>query len=148
MSTTEDFKLIKWVSILGRQFQHYIVNSLSDFNLDLCYFEYICLINLYEHNGVAQEFLSKILYIDKSAITRSIQSLEKKGYLYREKNKNDKRVNNIILTEKAFTIENLLSEISNGWEELTSQSIDHDTYRILENSIEKLTKDIFNKLNE
>jgi len=69
----------RWISILYRQFQIFINNELKDLNITSG--EYIYLIKLYENKELTQEDLAEIYFIDKAAITRSIRSLEDKGYI-------------------------------------------------------------------
>ena len=76
----------RWISVLYRQFQIFINNELKD--LDITSAEYIYLIKLYENKELTQEDLAEIYYIDKAAITRSMRSLEDKGYIIRIKNSN------------------------------------------------------------
>jgi len=66
--------------------------------------EYECLHIIRKNEGINQERISEMLNIDKAAVTRMIHNLEKKDFVYREKDTNDKRNNKIYSTEKALTI--------------------------------------------
>jgi DNA-binding MarR family transcriptional regulator len=46
---------------------------------------------LYIKDGISQEILAKTLKVSKATSTRSIKSLEKEGYVYRQRDKNDLR---------------------------------------------------------
>ncbi len=56
-------------------------------------------IALADRDGITQEELTAIVRVDKSATTRALKSLEAKGLVYREQNKNDRRSNLIYLSE-------------------------------------------------
>lgn len=83
MGLNERIKLSKWADILSNNFQAYVNLKLKPY--DLKFAEFICLLNLYENDGSHQDFIIKRKYTDKSAITRTLQSLEKKGFVRREK---------------------------------------------------------------
>ena len=88
MGLNERIKLSKWADILSNNFQAYVNLKLKPY--DLKFAEFICLLNLYENDGSHQDFIIKRKYTDKSAITRTLQSLEKKGFVRREKSEEDK----------------------------------------------------------
>lgn len=69
--------LARNVGILHRQTQTYIAAIGS--TLDISFSECILLMNIYGNEGITQEELSALLFIDKAATARSLQSLEKKG---------------------------------------------------------------------
>jgi len=57
--------------------------------------------------------ISEAVGKDKSTVTVLVSRLIERGYISKEKSKLDKRVTNISLTEKAFTLENSFNEIAN-----------------------------------
>lgn len=56
------------------------------------------------HAGAAQETLTSLVGVDKAATTRAISSLERKGYLIRHQDEEDRRQKRIYATEKALSI--------------------------------------------
>jgi DNA-binding MarR family transcriptional regulator len=68
------------------------------------------LLNLYKNNNINMQTLSEILEIDISTLTRNISKLIKPGYVIKEKDINDKRVNLVKLTKKG---EELAKEVEN-----------------------------------
>jgi len=57
-------------------------------------------------SGLSQQELSEHLVVHKSNITGLIDRLEKKGYVVRKPQPNDRRVNRIVLAEKGIGILN------------------------------------------
>lgn len=55
-----------------------------------------------EEKEINQELLVEQLGIDKAAVSRTVNSLNEKGYLIREKRADDKRAYQLKLTEKAL----------------------------------------------
>ena len=68
--------------------------------LDLTYTQYIAMMALWEHQVLSVRQLGEILFLDSGTLTPVIKSLEKKGYVIRERSREDERVVNISLTEK------------------------------------------------
>ena len=68
--------------------------------LDLTYTQYITMMALWEHVSLSIKSLGEILYLDSGTLTPVVKSLEKKGYVVRERSHEDERVVNVTITEK------------------------------------------------
>ena len=68
--------------------------------LDLTYTQYIAMMALWETPSLNVKELGKKLYLDSGTLTPLLKSLEKKGYVRRERSENDERVAMITLTEE------------------------------------------------
>ena len=68
--------------------------------LDLTYTQYITMMALWETPSLNVKELGKKLYLDSGTLTPLLKSLEKKGYVRRERSENDERVVMITLTEE------------------------------------------------
>ncbi|PXV95561.1 MarR family transcriptional regulator [Lachnotalea glycerini] len=112
----------RYVGIFNRQTQAYITAAFSSMNISFS--EYILLMNLYNHEGINQEDISSILFIDKAAIARSIKSLEEKGYISREVAIEDRRSKKLFLTDLAKKDEKYLYSILERWENYTTEGLD------------------------
>lgn len=127
----------RWISILYRQFQIFINNELKDLNITSG--EYIYLIKLYENKELTQEELAEIYYIDKAAITRSIRSLEDKGYIKRIKNQRDKRSYRIQVTDKAVKVKHRIYNALKSWDDLISSDVNDDELKMLSNVLKNMS---------
>ena len=139
-------KLTKWSDILSNHYQAYVNSQLTPYNLKFT--EFIYLLNLYEGNGSPQEFLIKRTYTDKSAITRTLQSLEKKGFVTRKKNPLDKRINNVYLTEKSLSYKEDLNKIIDTWQDFLNDCISREEYNEIATALEDLTIKVLTKLGK
>ena len=54
--------------------------------------------------GLSQDTLAKILFVNKSSVTRQINSLEKSGYVRREVDETDRRAKKIYPTDRALAV--------------------------------------------
>jgi DNA-binding MarR family transcriptional regulator len=125
MENQEIKSIGKWISILHRQSQIYLNGKLKPYGLN--YSEYISLVNLSpESDGNNQKHLSDILIIDGALTTRAMKSLENKGYIIREKNKNDKRANNVRLTTKGIEMQPIILEALRDWTDIISNGMNEE----------------------
>ena len=72
--------------------------------LDLTYTQYITMLVLWEHQLISIKSLGKILFLDSGTLTPVVKSLEKKGFVVRERSRDDERVVNVILTDKGKSL--------------------------------------------
>jgi DNA-binding MarR family transcriptional regulator len=85
-----------------------------------------------------QTTIAQLLGKDKTTISRTLNALEKKGFIIKDDIQNDKRVNVIKLTQKGEAIlEESLEEIKNFREKLT-QTMSTLEIEMLFNSLDKI----------
>ncbi|MEW9095224.1 MAG: MarR family transcriptional regulator [Clostridiaceae bacterium] len=133
----------RWISILYRQFQIFINNELKDLNITSG--EYIYLIKLYENKELTQEDLAEIYYIDKAAITRSVKSLEDKGYIKRVKNESDKRSYKIQVTEKALMVKYRIYNALKSWDDLISSDVNDGELKMVSDILKNMSVKALNR---
>ena len=85
--------------------------------IDLTYTQYIAMMVLWEEESLSVKQMGARLYLDSGTLTPVLKTLEKKGFLKRERSKEDER--NLIVTltdegealkDKAVTIPSRLTE--------------------------------------
>jgi DNA-binding MarR family transcriptional regulator len=89
----------KVIDQITRSNAYYIGKRLEKHNLNKSEYKY--LIQIYNKEGICQEDLATILKCEKHEVAKGIKALVDKGYLYKEKDKDDKRRYKIYLEEKA-----------------------------------------------
>ncbi|OKP75626.1 transcriptional regulator [Paenibacillus sp. P3E] len=114
--------LARNVGILHRQTQAYITAVSSP--MGISFSECILLMNIYDNEGINQEKLSTLLFIDKAATTRSIQSLEKKGVIRRVTGNEDKRAKKLFVTGKGREYQAYIFKCLEAWEKVTTEGMD------------------------
>ena len=65
--------------------------------------------------GISQEQLAREIYIDKSGVARRLASLEKRGYVRRESDPQDKRVLRVFPTESVLEVLPHIREANAEW---------------------------------
>ena len=118
-------------------------NRLQEADIDLPHSQFVVLRSLYYRDGLSQLEISNLLFKDAAAIKRTIDNLEKKGYVERRQVHSQK--NNIFITDQgkavlpdAFKIaEGVVSEALAGFSEKEADNLKNTLNTIFEN-IEKL----------
>ena len=103
----------KQISILFRQLNLYFNRQLSGISISAT--ELLYLSSLYTKDGISQDDLAQEYSIDKAAVTRTLQLMEKKGLIIRKTDHADKRAKKLFLTDKAKSLETELREIQAKW---------------------------------
>lgn len=126
-----DHSLTRVITLLARKSQGCISELLTPYNLTAA--EQPFFMALHHNNGITQEGLTALVGVDKAATARAVKSLEEKGFLIREEDKNDRRNNLLFSTDKAKELypsvkEALLtlnSSITSGISEKEQEEIYH-----------------------
>ena len=85
--------------------------------LDMTYTQYITMMVMWEHKELTVKELGKYLYLDSGTLTPLLKTLEKKGWVERNRSKEDERVLNVTITaagealkEKAVCVPEQMAE--------------------------------------
>ena len=76
---------------------------------------YMILLHVDRHPGASQDSIANHMYLDKCNVARRTKKLEALGYLYRETNQNDRRQNNLYLTEKGRELVPIIRSYMGQW---------------------------------
>lgn len=130
----------KLISILYRKGQIYIDKALKSCNVTGS--EVPVLLSLYRRDGITQEELVVHTALDKSAVTRIVQSLIGKNYVTKEKDEKDLRCNRIYLTPNAFSIQEKVYEVLDDWNSIVMHNFDdferNQSYELLERMVQNI----------
>jgi len=124
----------------------YMAKELEAYRIGSGQFDFLMV--LYHRDGISQETLAKILKVSKATSTRAIQSLEKEGYVYRRRDKDDLRAYKVYLTEKGKEIrgvvleklisfvDTLLSDFTQEEKEIFRRLIQKAAFKLLEPGVD------------
>lgn len=105
-------KLVKMLGIIGRCNVQFRTKKFKELEINGCHNPYFFVLN--RKGGMTQDELAKELHLNKSNVTRNIQSLSEKGYVIVKNDENDKRINRVYLSplgeEKFPYIKKIVSE--------------------------------------
>jgi DNA-binding MarR family transcriptional regulator len=136
----------KSISVLHNQRQRHVAAIMAKY--DLASTGYGFLLSLYRQEGITQRELCAALSVDDGLGSRTMGSLEKKGYILRKRSPEDGRSYEIYLTKKAKAI---IPELHKGyeewWEQLCGAISDKDleilSARLKEMSEQATGRDLF-----
>jgi DNA-binding MarR family transcriptional regulator len=83
-------------------------------NIDITIEQWSVLYHLWKADGISQQQLCDATFRDKPSITRLVDNLEKINLVKRNASKEDRRMNEIILTEEGKKLEERCMEIANN----------------------------------
>lgn len=112
----------KFISILHRKGQIYLNKKLKPY--DVVASEVPILLALYKKDGMTQDELATYISLDKSAVTRIIQSLLKKNYIIKIKDQKDLRCNRIYMTPKGLLIKEPLEKVLDEWHQKLMEGLE------------------------
>ena len=123
----------KQISILFRQLNLYFNRELSDIHISST--ELLYLSSLYANDGIPQDDLAQEYTVDKAAVTRTIQLMEKRGWYSAGQMLPTNVQKKIYLTEKARSMEPKLRELQARWisamtEGMNTSEIAHFTKQV------------------
>jgi DNA-binding MarR family transcriptional regulator len=139
------YNIGRLISILHRQAQMFHNQQLKDLNISSSEFPFLLYLNATD--GVTQETLVQFYGMDKGAVTRSIQSLEDKEFVYRAKNKEDMRCNHIYLTHKAKQIMPELRMRVDRWSAYLKEDLDENEVDLLVKILVKMVDKVESNKN-
>ena len=92
------------INIAGCRLKQYTAAMLKQQKIDLTPEQFLLIDLLWNQGPLSQQDLADQMQKDKNSITKLVDAIERKGFVVRQQNPNDRRSNTIILTEKAFTL--------------------------------------------
>ena len=144
-------KVAVYINILNCSLIKYFAKELSRNDINLTPEQYLVMDVLWDAETLSQQAIADIIQKDKNSVTKFIDSLEKKGLVYRAINKKDRRVNDIIVTEEGMKLKvpttevaiNLMRNVLKDIKEEDLISFDKVMNQIKEN-IDEAVKDVEN----
>lgn len=126
----------RMISILHRHAQAHHNHNLKDCGVNAK--DLPILLYLYHHDGSTQDAIVSFLNIDKAAVTRTVQSLEERGYIIRHKGVEDRRCNHLHLTDQARLVEKDVRDSVRSWNALLTETMNMQTVSIVIDGLEEM----------
>ena len=128
--------ILKDMSMIIR-YNHIFMNRRLN-QSDITANENYLLMYLFSNNQVTQDDISEYFSIDKGSISKTISSLEQKGYVQRQVNQENRRSNIIIISEKGRKTFSETRKILDKWHKLILEGITKEQLNILSDVLEKM----------
>lgn len=90
------------------------------------------------NQGLSQDKIAKLMFVNKSNVARQLGYLEEKGYIERRQSGEDKRVYLVYPTRKALALLPRIRRANEEWRESITQGFSEEEKRVLLNLTERL----------
>ncbi|MBR5604704.1 MAG: MarR family transcriptional regulator [Bacteroidales bacterium] len=107
-------KIAVYINIVNCSLIKYFAKELNRNDINLTPEQYLVMDILWDAEVLSQQAIADIIQKDKNSVTKFIDSLEKKGLVYRQVNKEDRRVNNIVVSEEGMKLKARTTEVAIG----------------------------------
>jgi len=121
-----------------------LTTMLKDAGYDITPEEFALLSRLWEEDGISQSTLIEKTLKDKTRVTRLLNGLTKKSYVYKKTKEDDKRNQIVYLTDEGLSIKFAIIPIVQELMMLTTEGISTDELKITKSVLSK----IFSNLND
>ena len=93
-----------WLGKTVKIIEYYLQEAFDKHGIDLSKEQMIVLKKLHEQDGLNQNELAFLTLRNKSSLTRLLRKMESKKYITRQQSQEDKRINNVFLTDLGKSI--------------------------------------------
>lgn len=101
-------------------------------------YQYTYILNICRNPGISQEKLAKLIYINKSNVTRQVALLEHNGYVERRVSENDKRVIELYPTDKANEVLPKIMDVLHEWNDFLTEDFTEDEMEIMQQLLKRM----------
>ncbi|WP_044664572.1 MarR family winged helix-turn-helix transcriptional regulator, partial [Syntrophaceticus schinkii] len=99
-------------------------------------------------DGLSQEKLAERLDIGKAAISRTVNSLDSKGYIHRERQADDSRTYRVMLTDAAKDVSKRIEHAYKTAYEVSLQGISESEFQSFDRLLEKVYENLHSRESE
>lgn len=89
------------LNLTGCKLKHFIATKLKEVHVPLTPEQFMLIDLLWNHGEMSQQQLADLMHKDKNSVTKLVDAIERKGFVVRRQNRNDRRSNTLVLTENA-----------------------------------------------
>ena len=90
------------LNLTGCKLKQYLAAKLRKNDVPLTPEQFMLIDLLWNQGEMSQQEIADQLHKDKNSVTKLVDAIERKGFVVRQQNKNDRRSNTLVLTEKAM----------------------------------------------
>ena len=101
-----------YVNILNCRLKKYLAEVFKKNGVNLTAEQYLVMDTLWNEGTLTQQAIAFIIQKDKNSVTQFIDNLEKKGLVTRFVTKEDRRVNNIVVTAEGMALKDSTKQLA------------------------------------
>lgn len=112
------------------------------------YGQFTFLMTLYFEDGINQETIARRLFLNKATVARSIEKLEREGYVYRVQDEKDGRANRVFLAPKARELEPEITRAVEEWNGVLIAGLTDVETLVAKELLKKMVANAFHEMGE
>lgn len=89
------------LNLTSCKLKQFLAAKLRQMDVPLTPEQFMLIDLLWNHGEMSQQQLADQMQKDKNSVTKLVDAIERKGFVVRQQNLNDRRSNTLVLTEKA-----------------------------------------------
>ena len=101
-----------YVNILNCKLKKHLSEVFKKNGVNLTAEQYLVMDTLWNEGTLTQKAIAFIIQKDKNSVTQFIDNLEKKGLVARSVSKDDRRVNNIVVTKEGMALKDSTKKLA------------------------------------
>lgn len=101
-----------YVNILNCRLKKHLAEVFKKNGINLTAEQYLVMDALWNEGTLTQQAIAFIIQKDKNSVTQFIDNLEKKGLVTRSVSKEDRRVNNIVVTDEGMALKDTTKQLA------------------------------------
>ena len=101
-----------YVNILNCKLKKHLAEVFKKNGVNLTAEQYLVMDTLWNEGTLTQQAIAFIIQKDKNSVTQFIDNLEKKGLVTRSVAKEDRRVNNIVVTKEGMALKDSTKQLA------------------------------------
>ena len=101
-----------YVNILNCKLKKHLAEVFKKNGVNLTAEQYLVMDTLWNEGTLTQQAIAFIIQKDKNSVTQFIDNLEKKGLVTRSVSKEDRRVNNIVVTPEGMALKDSTKQLA------------------------------------
>ena len=101
-----------YVNILNCRLKKHLAEVFKKNGVNLTAEQYLVMDTLWNEGTLTQQAIAFIIQKDKNSVTQFIDNLEKKGLVTRSVAKDDRRVNNIVVTKEGMALKDSTKQLA------------------------------------
>ena len=101
-----------YVNILNCKLKKHLAEAFKKNGVNLTAEQYLVMDTLWNEGTLTQQAIAFIIQKDKNSVTQFIDNLEKKGLVTRSVSKEDRRVNNIVVTPEGMALKDSTKQLA------------------------------------
>ena len=138
--------LMKYVNRISRCAILYRSGKLENEGLNGYQHSYI--MKICQNPGISQEQLAKIIYINKSNVTRQLALLEQNGFITRVPGEKDKRVMRVFPTQRALDLYPKVKSLALEWNEYLTADLTQEERGLLFSMLEQIMEKAMRRVEQ